>query len=81
MLMSLSSVSLSCELGHQVGYAFEKSSAAIDRMKWYLLPVEIWHMIPIIIAAAHEPIKFSVFGSVSCSREDFKMVRFHLNGF
>lgn len=75
MLMSLGSVLLYCELGHQVSSAFEESNSAFDRMKWYSFPVDMWPMLPIIIAAAQQPIRFSVFGSVSCSREDFKMVR------
>lgn len=75
MLMSLGSVLLYCELGHQVSNAFEDSNSAFDRLKWYLFPVEMWHTLPIVMHASQQPIKFDVFGSVSCSRGDFKMVR------
>lgn len=75
MLMSLGSVSLYCELGHRVSNTFEEINRSLDRMKWYLFPVKIWHMLPIVIVAAQEPITFSVFGTVSCSREDLKTVR------
>lgn len=64
-----------CELGERVSNAFEESNGAFDRLKWYLFPVEMWQMLPTVIIAAQQPIKFDVFGKISCCREDFKMVR------
>lgn len=63
-----------CEIGHRVSKAFEETDILFDRLHWYSFPIEMWHMLPTVFAAAQEPIVFNVFGSISCSREDFKKV-------
>lgn len=77
MFWSFALVYLVCNFGHKVSAAFEEIDSAFDQMSWYLFPYEMWKRLPIIVAAAQQPAELAVFGSISCSREDFKKV--HLN--
>lgn len=64
-----------CEFGHRVSDSFEETNNAIGELKWYLFPTDTWKLLPIVVAGAHKPVVFTVFGSVSCSRMDFQTVR------
>lgn len=72
---SLATVFSFCEFGHRVSSAFEEAEDSFYRLQWYSFPVEIWQMLPTVFIAAQQPINFFVFGSISCSREDFKLVQ------
>lgn len=75
MFLSFAVVFFVCDFGHRVSSAFEETNRSICKLNWYLLPIEKWKLLPIVIAGAHQPVSFTVFGSILCSREDFKMVR------
>lgn len=71
----MGNVFVCCEFGHKLSKAFEEINDTIDRLNWYKFPVQIWKCLPILIVGAQTPATISVFGSVSCTREDFKNVR------
>lgn len=64
-----------CELGHILRNAFEEISYKIENLNWYLLPIELKQIFPMIIASAQQSVDLNIFGSISFSREDFKNVR------
>lgn len=74
LFWSFALVYLVCNFGHKVSAAFEDIECAFDQISWYLFPYEMWQRLPIIVAAAQQPAELTVFGSISCSREDFKKV-------
>lgn len=74
MFWSFSLVYLVSDFGHKVSAAFEKVDYAFEQISWYLFPYDLWKLLPIIIGAAQETTELTVFGQISCSREDFKNV-------
>lgn len=74
MFWSFSLVFLVCNFGHKVSIAFEETGYAFDQINWYLFPYEMWNSLPTIIVGVQQPAKLTVFGKISCSREDFKNV-------
>lgn len=66
-----------CEIGHQVGAAFEKIWDRMDRSDWYSYPYEFIRMLPIIVIGVQQPVNLAFFGSISCSRFTFRRVREH----
>lgn len=74
MIWSFSLVFLVCDFGHKVNAAFGQIDYAFDHISWYLFPYAMWKLLPIIIIGAQQSTDLSVFGRISCSREDFKKV-------
>lgn len=62
------------ELCQRISSAFDEIDYEVDQLSWYLFPIEIWRMLPMIIMSAQEPITFECFGSISCERITFKNV-------
>lgn len=71
---SFSLVYVVSDFGHKVSAAFDKIDYTFKQIDWYLLPYEIWKLLPIVFAAAQQPTELAVFGRISCSREDFRNV-------
>lgn len=63
-----------CELGYRVRNAFEAIGYEIGQLKWYLLPVNVKRILPVLIMGANQPVGLDVFGGISCGREEFKTV-------
>lgn len=74
MLTAFAIVFICCEFGHKLSKSFEKIDLEIDRLHWYKFPVHLWKMLPILMIGAQESAELKVFGSISCTREDFKNV-------
>lgn len=55
--------------------AFMEIDYVVGQMHWYLLPANIWKVLPFVVEASQKPIRLRVFGSTSCAREDFQAVR------
>lgn len=72
---SIGFVFVCCEFGEKLSNAFDEIDSVIKQFDWYKFPVKLGKMLPMLIASAQEPAKLSVFGSISCAREDFKNVR------
>ena len=74
MFMGFTVVFVFCEFGHRLSKAFGEIEYIIEKLHWYKFPVQMWKLLPTLVMGAQKPAKLSVFGSVSCTREDFKKV-------
>lgn len=72
-------VFLVCELSQRICDYFNSIDMMIGKWNWYLLPIEIQRILPLILIVVQQPFKFIGFGSVSCSRETFKKVSIIIN--
>lgn len=63
-----------CEFGERIRMTFHDIDEGLDRLKWYLLPLETQKMLSTIYVIAQTPIRFEILGSVSCDRITFKEV-------
>lgn len=64
----------SSELGQRLSNLFEGISGVFDQVNCYLLPNRIQRLLPTLIMNVQEPVVIKCFGSVSCSRDQFKKV-------
>lgn len=62
------------ELGQRLNNAFEEIDLTIEQFDWYIFPIEIQRMLPMIIANAQQTVSLECFGSIACAREVFKNV-------
>lgn len=67
-------VFIACELGQRITDAFDGIDCTIDQLDWYLFPIEIKRVLPIIIVSAQQPVSVGCFGSIICIRVVFKNV-------
>lgn len=65
---------VSSELSHQNYQAFDDCHDVIQQFDWYLFPVEIQRLMPMIFNFTQEPVKVMCFGNIPCNRETFKYV-------
>lgn len=65
---------IACELGQRINLAFEECNDMIDQFEWYLFPVEIQRLLPLLWLVAQQPIEIVCFGSKACDRDTFKQV-------
>lgn len=63
-----------CELSQRISNAFSDICDAIDTYDWYLYPLELQRMLPLIILPIQQPVVIRCFGCVQCSRRAFKNV-------
>lgn len=63
-----------CEIGQQINYAFAGIYSTVDHLNWYLLPIKLKRIFPMIIGITQQPIEMECFGSVTCVRPVFKDV-------
>lgn len=64
-----------CELAGKMGSEFETFNDQIDQFDWYLMPLEIQKMLPLIMMDSQQEVGFTCFGSIMCNRETFRKVR------
>lgn len=72
-------VLLVCEVGQRITDEFRGVDEAFGNVHWYLLPLELQRMLPLIIAYTQEPVIIAFFGSASCTRNQFKKVRKYID--
>lgn len=65
---------IACENGEQMTSAFDEILCVIGDFSWYRFPIEIQQMLPLLMIDAQKEVALECFGSVSCSRNDFKKV-------
>lgn len=46
----------------------------MGQFKWYLFPLEIKQILPIVLMNAQQPVNLKCIGSIPCDRETFKKV-------
>ena len=64
----------SCEIGQRFCNAFDVVDDTIGQLNFYLLPMEIQRILPMVIMYSQEPLVVRFFGSLCCTREQFKKV-------
>lgn len=62
------------EFGQRICDAYDEINDAINQTEWYLLPIEMQRMLPIIMMNAQQSLELNFFGSFSCNREQFQRV-------
>lgn len=62
------------ELCQRISSAFDGVDHKITQLRWYLLPIELWKILPTIIINTQMPVTFGCFGCISCERVTFKNV-------
>lgn len=67
-------LALACELSQRIENTFIEIDAIIGRCDWYLYPIEIQRILPMIISMTQQPVTIECFGSASCNRDQFKKV-------
>lgn len=67
-------VAIACELGERMSGAFEKIDVTIEKFDWYLFPIGVKRMLPMVMAGTQQPVALECFGSIACSREVFRKV-------
>lgn len=65
---------LACELGQRINVAYEECSEMVDHLDWYLLPMKVQRLHPLVLHFTQQPIDIKCFGSVECCRDTFKYV-------
>lgn len=71
---AINMVFFSCELGQRLSIAYESIDDKIAQLNWYLLPMKIQRMLPIMMINTQQPLKVICFGSLLCTRDTFKTV-------
>lgn len=75
---ALNLVFVSCELGQRYSNAFNEIGKVFGEIDWYLLPIKIQRILPIIMIYLQEQNEFNFFGKCSCSRKQFQKVSFKI---
>lgn len=65
---------VTCELGERFSNTLDGVDDLVGQLNWYLLPIEFQRMIPTIMINTQKPVVLKCFGSISCSRDQFKKV-------
>lgn len=73
-IIALITVFIACELGQRMNDAFDRIGFTIERSNWYLFPIEVKRMLPMIMSIAQQPVELECFGSITCTREVFRKV-------
>lgn len=63
-----------CELAHRYIQAFDECDEMVDQFDWYIFPVKIQRMMPLILNFTQQSNEIKCFGSAACNREAFKYV-------
>lgn len=73
--MAFNLVFIVCECAQRVTNAFGEINDVVGQFDWYLYPIEIQQLLIQLIKYAQKPITIAFFGSIQCSREQFRKVR------
>lgn len=74
LVWSIIATFIVCEFGQRVNTAFEELNDRIDEFDWYMYPMEIQRIAPIIMAAIQRRVIVQAFGNIVCIRQLFKKV-------
>lgn len=67
-------VFFSCEIGQRFTNAYDEVDDAINQLDWYLLPMKVQRVLPVIMMKSQKEWSIECFGSIACNRETFKKV-------
>lgn len=68
VLSVFGSVFLACEVGQRFSNLFEDINDQLDRLNWYLFPLNVQQLLPTILINAQEEVVFGYFGIITASR-------------
>lgn len=72
---SLALMLTACDLCEKTCDTYNEIGSEINQLDWYLFPLEVKKLLPMIVMNAQKPVKLECFGSViSGDRETFKKV-------
>lgn len=71
---SFSILFITCELDQRINLAFVECSQMVEQLDWYLFPMNIQRMLPMILHFTQQPFEIICFGSKACNRDTFKSV-------
>lgn len=74
MFCTLVVLFVTSELGERISSEFEDINNQINRFDWYLCPINMQKMLPVIMTNLQQPVEFKCFGSIACNRDTFKAV-------
>lgn len=74
VVWSLSLAFVPCEIGERLTAAFIAIFEDLCALDWYMYPIEMQKVLPLIMLNAHELITIECFGEISCTRDVFKSV-------
>lgn len=74
-IIAFTLVFVSCELSQRLSNAFDRIDFTVHQFDWYLFPIEMKRMLPVVMVNVQRPISLACFGSIMCTRETFKDVR------
>lgn len=63
-----------CEFGERLTIAYDEMNCQIEQFDWYLFPIEIKRLLPILMIDAQQRVELQCFGTLSASRESLKKV-------
>lgn len=73
-LFAFTEVLFTAEIGQIFGNRFEEIDGKFNELDWYLFPMKIQRMLPIVMINMQQSCLIECFGSLTCSRETLKMV-------
>lgn len=74
LFFSLAILLASCELSGRLSNEFDDMNDLVEDIDWYLLPIKIQKIWPMIMMNAQQPVGFKSFGSYVCNRDTYKKV-------
>lgn len=63
-----------CEIGEKLKNIFNQIDKSFGQLKWYSFPINVQHVLPIVIANVQQESTIKCFGSFPCARETFEKV-------
>lgn len=63
-----------CEVGEQMKNVFIQIDDSFEQLKWYQFPIDVQHVLPLVIANTQQEAAVLCFGSFACARDTFKKV-------
>lgn len=67
-------VFIACECGERVTGQFETLEDTLTKCNWYSYPIEMQRIYLIFLAHTQQTSNIQSYGSITCTRETFKMV-------
>ena len=75
LFWSIVIVGFACNFGEMLSNQLDAIHAELCRCNWYLCPIDVRHIILIILANTQRPMIVTGFGNVQCTRASFKRVK------
>lgn len=75
LFVSFVLVLVSCELAGRLTNEFNGINDLLNQFNWYLFPLDVQNLLPIIMANTQQSVYLECFGRIPCDRETFKKVR------